>query len=468
MAEFSVHEWIDGEQSGLDINWEETSYREGCAYARQKAVDRLRALDDELLRYKPRGWTVLGFRERTMVTRFGDVVVSRLMYRDSEGRTVIALDEYLGWKPRQLASPSIAECVVEMATDMPFRKVSETVGALTAGELSSRTTHRLLQSVGEEALDEERERWESQFERGEDVSEGDQRTDILYTEADGVWIHLQREKRRHHEVKSAIAYRGWRHMAEDRYELVDKRVYVHGDDAIPFWEGASLEWAKQYVLDEVKLFVVGGDGANWIGRGADELGSPRRAVFQLDGFHLSRACGRGYGRELGSAIYEAIRSGSHRYARALMSAAEPAESTTASADREYVRSNMSNGVDWRNRVSNAPVDARSLGTMESNGDKLTANRMKKRGMSWTIRGANRMAKTIQLCRNGELSEFCRKSKGCEPNLMTSHRPVRERARSTMRVSDWSETSVPALSGPHSSRPWTHSLRNLVKPRHLLN
>ena len=62
---------------------------------------------------------------------------------------------------------------------------------------------------------------------------------------------------------------------------------------MPFWEGASLEWARQYALDEVKLFVVGGDGANWIRRGAEEFGS---AVFQLDGFHLSRACGRGYGR----------------------------------------------------------------------------------------------------------------------------------------------------------------------------
>ena len=270
-----------------------------------------------------------------MVTRFGDVVVSRRMYGDSDGRTVFALDDYLGRKPRQLASPSITQSVVEMATEMSFRKVSDTVSALTAGELSSRTTHRLLQSVGEGALAEERERWEAQFERGEDVSEGCQRADILYTEADGVWIHLQREKRRHHELKSATAYRGWRRVAGDRYELVGKRVYTHGDDAVPFWEGASMEWAKKYALDEVKLFMVGGDGANWIGRGADELGN---AIFQLDGFHLSRACGRGYGSEIGSAIYDAIRSGSHRYARALMSAAEPAESTTASSDRQYVES----------------------------------------------------------------------------------------------------------------------------------
>ena len=93
----------------LTLTGRRTSYREGCAYAREKAITRLRALDDELLRCKPSGWTVLGFRERTMVTRFGDVVVSRRMYRDSDGGTVFALDECLGWRPRQLASPSLTE-----------------------------------------------------------------------------------------------------------------------------------------------------------------------------------------------------------------------------------------------------------------------------------------------------------------------------------------------------------------------
>ena len=190
----------------------------------------------------------------------------------------------------------MTESVVAMAAEMPYRKVAETVSALTAGELSPKTVHRLLQSVGEEALAEEQERWEAQFERGEDMCEGRQIQDILYTEADGVWIHLQREEQKHYEVKCGIAYRGWRRIAEDRYELVGKRVYAHGDDAIPFWEGASLEWAKQYALDRVKLFVVGGDGANWIRSGVEEFGN---AIFQLDGFHLSRACGRGYGAETG-------------------------------------------------------------------------------------------------------------------------------------------------------------------------
>ncbi len=458
MAGPSVHQWIGDEQSEAGMDWEEVIYREGCGYARELAVRRLSALDEALMRDRPEGLRLMGSRPRTLTTRFGDVSIERRMYRDADGEAVFALDEYLGWKPQQLASPSIAESLVEMATHMPFRIVAKTVSALTAGVLSKSTAHRLAQGVGQDALDEERERWEAQFERGEDMSEGQQRAVILYTEADGVWVHIQREDQKGYEVKSGIVYRGWRRVAEDRYSLVGKRVYTHGDAAIPFWEGASLEWGKQYALDRVKLFVVGGDGAEWIFRGAQEFPN---AVFQLDGFHLSRACGRGYGAEIGPAIYDAIRSGSEEYARSLMYAAEAPETQTAIRDREYVESNLSNGVDWRNRVPNVPPGTRSLGTMESNGDKLTANRMKKRGMSWTIRGANRMAKTIQLSRNGELSRFCHRRLAHRPVQARRRPPPRDRPMTKTRASDWAEASVPALNGPHRYRPWAIGLRRLL-------
>ena len=211
--------------------------------------------------------------------------------------------------------------------------------------------------------------------------------------------------------------------------------------------------------------MVGGDGANWIRRGVEELGN---GVFQLDGFHLSRACGRGYGRKLGSVIYRSIRAGDVEFARALMSAASEPETDTARRDRLYVESNVVNGVDWRNRVPDAPPDARGLGTMESNGDKLIANRMKKRGMSWTVRGAHRMAKVVQLRRNGDLSRFCRRRRRRRQREadLSNHRHTG--TMPTTRLSDWAEASVPVLSGPHNSRPWTHYLRNLVKPLHRLN
>ena len=100
MAEVSVTQWNGEDRTAQGDDWEEQSCLEGCAYAREQARRRLKALDDELLRRKPRGLRVEGFRERTLVTRFGEVVVRRRMYSDGCGNTTFALDDRLGWKPR--------------------------------------------------------------------------------------------------------------------------------------------------------------------------------------------------------------------------------------------------------------------------------------------------------------------------------------------------------------------------------
>ena len=50
MAIFSVAHTNKEDQIVVDTNWEQESYREGYAYAREQARVRLKALDDELLR----------------------------------------------------------------------------------------------------------------------------------------------------------------------------------------------------------------------------------------------------------------------------------------------------------------------------------------------------------------------------------------------------------------------------------
>ena len=84
MAEFSVHEWMEGGQSPTGMDWEEGSYREGCAYARELALRRLKAIDDEFMRSRSEGMRLVGFRQRTLVTEFGDVLVRHRMCRVSE------------------------------------------------------------------------------------------------------------------------------------------------------------------------------------------------------------------------------------------------------------------------------------------------------------------------------------------------------------------------------------------------
>lgn len=72
-------------------------------------VGPLEEIDGELLERKPLGWRVAGSYPRTNATRFGDVRIRHRLYRNADGETGFALDEWMGWKCGQLVSPVIAE-----------------------------------------------------------------------------------------------------------------------------------------------------------------------------------------------------------------------------------------------------------------------------------------------------------------------------------------------------------------------
>jgi hypothetical protein len=289
---------------------------------------------------------------------------------------------------------------------------------------------------------------------------------VLYTEADGLWIHHQQEDQKHYELKNAIAYEGWERIPgkEERYRLVGKKIYCHGDDSTPFWDGAGLEWHKWWDLGYAKLIVVGGDDAEWIDKGTDELGF---SVRQLDGFHLARSCRKGW--ENGHDMYAAIRCGR---VRRTLGELEEREGKTAQKARDYVLKRLEKGADWREKAMEyeitedfqIPEGARGLGAIEGNESNVFADRMKDRGMSWTIAGAVHMGKAIQLAFNGELGRWC------------GRKPLDSGVRkSTLSFDLFDEldgygkrTALPTLEGPHASRPWARRLRGMTSAYNPLN
>lgn len=342
-----------------------------------------------------------------------------------------------------------------MSTQTSFGKVSKTMEKLTAGVLSRSTIHRMLQEVSETAIGVEKQEWEYCFNEGKLPTPGVEKAPLLYTEADGVNVHLQREgEQKRYELKSAIAYEGWELIGDERYALVNKRVYSHSNPHIPFWDGASLQWNKHWDMSCVELIVLGGDDANWINTGAIEL---PWCVRQLDGFHLARSCRRGWKK--GDDMYAAIRSGRARFTLGQL---EEREGKAAEKERNHVLKCLDRGVDWRRQVEGTPSSflvsdqSRGLGTMESNEDKLFADRMKKRGISWTIKGAQHMGKAIQLVANGDLKDYC----GRKPPHMRKHEA--ELSFDLFDSGDGTRASVPALYGPHAARPWVKVLRSMTE------
>jgi hypothetical protein len=99
--------------------------------------------------------------------------------------------------------------------------------------------------------------------------------------------------------------------------------------------------------------------------------------------------------------------------------------------------------------------------MEANVDKLFADRMKKRGMSWTKKGANRMAKLITLSRTTKLDMGKRSCAKPAPALSKKGVDVPQSQLYEQDGSAWLQAEMPAFHGPHSDRPWVQALRALV-------
>lgn len=452
-----------------DNDWEENCYQFGCRVARAVANRYLEQKEEQILKERPVELRVKDMRERTLVTRFGDITVRRRRYEDKQGAYHFLLDEHLNWRSHQSATPSLTEALVDSATGSTFRRVSREVEKYTAGVLSASTVHALLQRVTQDAIDKEKWDWHSCFESGILSPSGRGKAPVLYTEADGLWVHLQQEEQEHYELKNAIAYEGWERISqtEERYGLVNKKVYCRGDDSIPFWDGAGLEWHTWWDLGYTDLIVVGGDDAGWIDKGTDQLGF---SVRQLSGFHLARSCRRGW--ENGGDMYDAIRSGRIKSTLGVAMTLKEREGKTAEKSRDYVLNRLEKGIDWREKVVEyeiredfqIPEGARGLGAIEGNEANLFADRMKDRGMSWTIAGAQHMGKAIQLSFNGELGKWC------GSRLMDSQTPKKALSFDLFGQLDSRDkrTALPATQGPHASRQWVKALKKLSTPYYPLN
>ena len=185
--------------------WEEECFNIGCQKARDEAIKRLTQIEQKLFESRNKLWKIVGFRERTLTTRFGEITIQRRLYKDKKGEYRFLLDEYMNWRPNQLATPSLTSALLDSATKLSFRKVSEEVEKYTAGVISASTVHCLLTRVTQDAISQEKKQHESWYEEDIIPSAGERKVSILYMEADGLWIRLQREEKEHYELKNTMS-----------------------------------------------------------------------------------------------------------------------------------------------------------------------------------------------------------------------------------------------------------------------
>jgi len=409
------------------------------------------------MRERDQSFKVECLKEHRVSTVFGDIRIRRRLYRASNGEHRFLLDEKMGLDKGCHVSPKVKELATFISSHFPFHRSEEILRAILPSGISHTTIHRLAGKLTAPYIEAEKREIEEVFSAGVIPKSEGKTVPYLFVEADGTMIALQKEKARRAEVKVGIAYEGWREVSKDRYKVTEKTAYSGIMDGDRFWEGFSLALAKKYDLSRIGKVIVGGDGASWVKEGAGFLGG----IYQLDKFHLKRAIHRGLANDpLGAEVYQACITGEIEKAHRLLLEAQQKGDTDRESEimglRGYLMSNCYGLRDYRLEVDDDNL--RGLGAIEGNVDKLVANRMKKRGMSWTIKGAQRMTMLISLREMGQIHHWITHRDKSEERSLSRKEISKRKVTKQKDNGAWLKADMPAFYGPHQNRYWVKILR----------
>ncbi len=399
---------------------EQKIYKVVCEVACTIMQDVLNELDDKLMaerdvdKYRNKGT-----KKTHIHTMMGVVEYSRRIYRnvneDGKAQYVFLLDEYLNNETIGHVSTNLAEKIVERALEESYRKTAQAVNSTTNANLSHTTAWNVVQRIGTKLEMKERN-LVNRYENGN--LQGSREVDVLFQEADGVWLNMQGKDRpsrgRKREMKIAINYEGFKKRKgyKEGYETHHKSVcagFHKSHDFKKLWEAHVCQ---QYNTDEIKLRIINGDGAPWI---KPDTGY-EDTHFQLDPFHISREVLRKVpekkqAKKLNKLLKTSKIDKSFEYLTALLIEKNGDEDEFKKLGElyNYLAKNREGLTPYGLRGLKLPelpgeLEYRGLGTMESSVCNIITLRMKNRKMSWSKKGANSLAKLLALRAGGRLYE----------------------------------------------------------------
>jgi hypothetical protein len=419
----------------------------------------IQVLDDRIARQVPAGWRNVGTEMRWMVSSLGAVRYKRRVYQDEQRRRRKPIDDLLGLLPYVRMSGRVQEMGSSLACSGTYRLAAEQLSYLTKTAISHTALQRMAWSIGNRIADGEEAERRRVFEGGDVLEGGKIPVPVLYGESDGVWVHLQREKRRSTEVRVAILSTGRKQVGKDRYRLENKHCMTAIGLNSEMWQEHILREAHlAYDLTQTRILISGGDGNQWVRHSFERMDLPQQ--FVLDRFHLHRAARRAY-QDRGAArrmVSRLRQEGFEAVSPELKQHIQQAEGRRRKLlldFYQYVHNNQDGLLDLEYRACSIPA---CLGAIEGNVDKLVVHRMKGRGCSWRLPGVRAM---LALCRN---ADQLRSHAYCYLPIQTPPRTYRTTQILEVQYSETTQGSMPVFQGPHQNRPWVRSLHRLIYGR----
>jgi hypothetical protein len=459
----------------------------------RKAIEKTIGDIDGVLRdARPKGaMENTGKRAKYFLTRLGDIRYERTRYIDkTTGKSRYLLEEKLKIAKNQRISLLRAKIEMLIAGMTTYRATEENVELLTG---CKRSHESIRQSVIKEAerIIAHQENSIEKTRRLEDKEDDSVRAaPIAYMETDSVFIRrqtsrkrsgryrgirtkLRRRKRRSLEVKLAIGYtdKVKRYDSGDgkSLRLKDKFTYTGIESGGIFMEKLSLIAEKKLNLSRVKTIIFGGDGGAYISAGIKDYFV--NAIYILSKFHIKRNIKRALpARPKTQAIInnliakDKIDKALSLIAKLVIWAKDRKEKYQLKDLYTYINQNRI-GINPIKRIKDKAIRDRikGAGAMESNVDKFVAHRFKKRGMSWSEKGALSLLKVKETIANGDWDSWWLEGRDQkieirpEPLKQLTAKNFWKREKDTLPLL---EAAIPSLQGPDRHEPWAKVLREL--------
>ena len=353
-----------------------------------------------------------GLRSTSVVTKVGIVEYRRRVYVDmqeerEEKHCVFLLDEALAMKKIGRISEEVCTEIAERVCENSFRSSAEIVSEEMADHISYGTVWNVTQEMGEKKLEEIKAKAAlAEQKKGTGTTE----TEILYEEADGVWLKLQGKDRQENEtdkeMKVGIAYDG---VVKEKCKDGFRRTLDNKTAFASFEKASAFEFHKEgviasiYDMSKVKLRIRNGDGANWI-----QKVKGYECVCTLDAYHRNNKISRCVknpetAKHIRKLLYD------RKIQELLSYLAECVQNCEEESEREklkellsYYSENQNALTDYFSRGISIPatripdlIHHAKLGSMESNIYTIIGKRMKGGRACWSIKGGNHLA--VLLC-----------------------------------------------------------------------
>lgn len=386
-----------------------TAFELAMEFGRKLVVQALEQRDRELAETRDRKrFRSKGKRQTSVKTKLGVIEYQRTVYVDNaapEGRScVYLLDEALEIEKVGLVSEDVCQAAATAVCETSYRGAAKLISETTGLSISKQGIWNIVQNLGRR----QKARIEQHAKRAEQhCGTGVIESKLLYEENDGIYLKLQGESRKKYgsdkEMKVGIAYDGvtWQigKGKKKRRTLDSKVAYASFETAQDFMKNKDGLVASRFNVDEIRLRIINGDGAQWILKHGDA-----NCISVLDKFHRNKKiteCVRD--TEFASLVRELLYAGRIDDTLACIEAqmnsvTDEQEKSLLKELYSYYANNKESLLGYYDRGVTIPptripgeIHHARLGSMESNVFTLIGNRMKGRRACWSENGANNLA-----------------------------------------------------------------------------